>query len=144
MYFKRTKRRSPINALPTIILTTLIIFIIASPFVFTPYFSVKLNPAQAFNFHASLDKIAYKSGLGQAIGGGGLPEIIGSIIYGVLGLLGVFFLILIIINGFKWMTAGGNEETVTKTKKALANAAIGVLIILSSYAIAFFVIDVIL
>ena len=62
----------------------------------------------------------------------------------VLGFLGIIFLILIIYAGFKWMTAGGNEENVTAAKKLLTNSVIGLIIVLSAYILANFVINNIL
>ncbi len=58
-----------------------------------------------------------------------------------LGLLGVLAVVLIIYAGFIWMTAGGNEEKVTKAKQFIINAIIGLAIILSAYAIVSFVIN---
>lgn len=57
----------------------------------------------------------------------------------VLELLGLVFLILIIYAGFKWMTAGGDEEKITDAKKLLANSVIGLIIILAAWSIANFV-----
>lgn len=65
---------------------------------------------------------------------------IGNIIQAVLSLVGIFFLILVIIGGFQWMTAGGNEETVTKAKKRVMNATMGLAIVLLAYAISYFII----
>lgn len=62
------------------------------------------------------------------------------IIRTALGFLGIVALVLILYGGFVWMTAGGNEENIQKAKKILTNAAIGLIIILSAYAIASFVI----
>ncbi len=58
-----------------------------------------------------------------------------------LGLLGIIALVLILFAGFRWMTAGGNEEKVEEAKKILQNAVIGLVIIISSYAITSFVIS---
>lgn len=74
----------------------------------------------------------------------GLPAtdirlIIARIIRVFLGLLGIIAVVLIIYAGFLWMTAGGNEDKVAQSKKILANAAIGLAIVLSSYAIVSFV-----
>ena len=66
-------------------------------------------------------------------------KIVGEIIYAVLGLVGVVFLVLVILAGLKWMTAGGNEEKVAQAKKSLWDAAIGVLIVLGAYAITAFI-----
>src|SRR3989338_8153365 len=58
-----------------------------------------------------------------------------------LGLLGMVAVGLIIYAGFLWMTAGGNEEKVTKAKQLIVNAVIGLAIILSAFAIVSFVIS---
>jgi len=68
---------------------------------------------------------------------------IASVIEFVLGLLGVIFVILIIYSGFMWMTAGGNETQVENAKKIIIRATIGVIIILASYAITWFVMEAI-
>ena len=49
-----------------------------------------------------------------------ITKIIVLLIKGALQLLVLIFLIIIIIAGFRWMTAGGNEETVAKAKKHIA------------------------
>lgn len=71
----------------------------------------------------------------------GLPEIIGSVIKSVLGLLGVGAALLIIYSGYLWMTARGKEERVTKAKDTLEAAIIGLIIIIAAYAITYFVVD---
>ncbi len=76
----------------------------------------------------------------------GLPTtdirlVVARIIRVALGLLGIVALVLIIYAGFVWMTAGGEEEKISQSKKIMVNAAIGLAIILSSYAIASFVIS---
>jgi hypothetical protein len=43
--------------------------------------------------------------------------------------------------GFKWMTAGGNEDDVATAKKMITAAVVGLVIIMSSYAITTFVIS---
>ena len=58
-----------------------------------------------------------------------------------LGVLGIIALGLILWGGFIWMTAAGSEEKITQAKKILKNSAIGLLIILSSWGIAYFVLD---
>ncbi len=61
-----------------------------------------------------------------------------------LSFLGIIFTILIIYAGYLYMTAGGEAEKAKKAKKLIKQAVIGLLIILSSYAIATFVINAIL
>ncbi|OGL68091.1 hypothetical protein A3D58_00785 [Candidatus Uhrbacteria bacterium RIFCSPHIGHO2_02_FULL_46_47] len=70
------------------------------------------------------------------------PRLIAArIIRVALGFLGIVVLTLIIYGGFLWMTAAGNEETIEKAKKVLRNAIIGLIIILTSFAITQFVIN---
>lgn len=65
--------------------------------------------------------------------------IIVNIIRIFLGFLGIVLLILIMYAGFLWMTAGGEEEKISQSKIILKNSLIGLLIILSSYAIVSFI-----
>ena len=65
---------------------------------------------------------------------------IASIINVMLGLLGVIAVVIILIGGFKWMTAMGNTENVDSAKKLIFQGIIGLVIILSAYAIANFVV----
>jgi hypothetical protein len=66
---------------------------------------------------------------------------IGAIINVALSFIGVIVLCIILYGGFLWMTAGGNEEKVGEAKKWIYGGIIGLVIILSSYAIAQFVIN---
>jgi len=54
-----------------------------------------------------------------------LNETIANIINLVLGFLGLIAVVIILIGGFKWMTAGGNEEKVGEAKKLLIAGLIG-------------------
>ncbi|NLZ74311.1 hypothetical protein GX917_00135 [Candidatus Falkowbacteria bacterium] len=67
--------------------------------------------------------------------------IAGRIINILLGLLGIIAVLLIIYAGFKWLMSGGDEEKITGAKKILKNATIGLVIILSSWAIAIFILN---
>ncbi|MBI5622060.1 hypothetical protein HY933_04335 [Candidatus Falkowbacteria bacterium] len=53
--------------------------------------------------------------------------------------LGIIFLIIIVYAGFRWMTAGGNEEQISEAKKWLTNSIIGLIIIILAYSITYFV-----
>lgn len=64
-----------------------------------------------------------------------------SIINWVLGILALIAVILILIGGFRWMTAGGNEEKVESAKKTLYAAIIGLVIILAGWGISVYVIN---
>lgn len=71
-------------------------------------------------------------------------EIAANIINIVLGFLGIILLLIVLYAGFLWMTAGGDAAKVEKAKAWLRNAVIGLIIILSSWAIATYVIGVLL
>lgn len=66
---------------------------------------------------------------------------IARIIRVAMGLLGIVAVVIILIGGFTWMTAGGNEEKVGEAKKWIFAGIIGLAIILSAFAIASFVIN---
>lgn len=68
-------------------------------------------------------------------------SIVGTVITVVLSLMGTLFLILAIYAGYNWMMARGNEEMVEKAKNTLINAVIGLVIVLSAYAISYFILN---
>lgn len=70
--------------------------------------------------------------------------VVASIINVSLGLLGIVFLILILYAGFNWMTAGGEEEKIKTATETITRAIIGLIIILTSWAIAKFVVSAII
>ena len=59
----------------------------------------------------------------------------------ILSFLGIIALIIILWGGFMWMTAGGNEEKVTKARQMLVAGVVGLAIVLAAYAIANFVVN---
>lgn len=84
------------------------------------------------------------SQVGQAYGTDAPKDVrmmIVDIIKIILGFLGIIATVIILFAGFKWMTAGGNEENIESAKKMLIAGLIGLAIILFSYAIAYFAIS---
>ena len=69
-----------------------------------------------------------------------LKTIVAQIINYVLSLLGIIFTIIVIIGGFKYMNAAGDEGEVKKALGQIKTGIIGLIIILSAYSITFFVI----
>lgn len=63
----------------------------------------------------------------------------GKVINMGLSLLAILFLGVMLYAGIRWMTARGNEEYSTKAKTALEAGIIGLIIVLSAYAITTFV-----
>ncbi len=68
-----------------------------------------------------------------------LPGMIGKVLGTVLGFTGTIFFVLVVYAGLMWMTAAGNEERIKKAKQILIGALIGLVIILSAYAITQFI-----
>jgi amino acid transporter len=101
-------------------------------FIFSP---VLLNPLSISLVKA--DKTLTESQVGlediESVFGGDRGErdiryMATDIISIVLGFLAVIFLGLTVFAGFKYMTAGGNEEKTREAMKLLKNAVIGLLI----------------
>lgn len=85
-------------------------------------------------------------GLEEAAQGTGVirerPTDIAVVIINTLfGLLGTVFAALIILGGFKWMTSGGSKEKVQEARELIRTAAVGLAIVLVSYAISRFVLS---
>lgn len=76
---------------------------------------------------------------GYSTEAGSITGLIGSIIQVALGFVGFIVFAYILYAGFLWMTAGGNEENVTKAQTMLRNAIIGFIIVAAAYSIAYFV-----
>lgn len=54
-----------------------------------------------------------------------------------LGLVGLLAVLMLVIGGIRYITSGGNEQTIEKAKNTILYAIIGIIIVLLSYAIVF-------
>ncbi|MFA5188217.1 MAG: hypothetical protein WC460_02550 [Patescibacteria group bacterium] len=81
--------------------------------------------------------------LGQAVYGVETPQspqiLAALIIQTLLGLLGIISVAMILYAGFLYLTSQGQEPVLKKAKGILTTAIIGIVIILSAYAIASFI-----
>lgn len=68
-------------------------------------------------------------------------KIIARIINTIMLFLGIIAVVILLLGGFKWMTAAGNEESVSSAKKIMAAGVIGLVIVLASWGIAQFVLN---
>lgn len=101
-----------------------------------PVFVMKAN-AQSADFGLN----AVNNGLNNALASGDPREMVGRIINVALGFLGVIAVVIILMGGFKWMTAAGNEDKVAEAKKLLGAGVIGLAIVLAAWAVATFIIN---
>ena len=93
-----------------------------------PYLVFAESPKEA------LEQVGPQAGFAEA-NETTVSEIAGTAVNTILGLLGVIFVILTIYGGGRWMTAQGNEEEVQAAQKIIKNSIIGLIIIVSAYAI---------
>ncbi len=68
-----------------------------------------------------------------------IGDVVGYVIKGFIALLGIIFVFLLVLDGYKWMMAGGDEEKVREAKDGIMRAVIGIIIVVSAYAITYFV-----
>lgn len=104
-------------------------------------FGVMLAPAAGV--HAQEDTFGLSpvsEELGQTLGSRDLRTTVAAIINVALSLLGIVAVVIILIGGFKWMTAGGSQDKVDEARKLIFSGIIGLAIIFASWAIARFVI----
>lgn len=87
------------------------------------------------------DALGVKYGEKIGLGTGDIRDTIASIIKTVMGLLGIVAVVIVLIGGFYWMTAGGDEGRVETGKKWIFSGIIGLAIILSAYALTKFVFE---
>lgn len=112
--------------------------LVGAALVALPFSGSMVSVAHA-DLTSNLDTVNDSAGLGGS--GSTLTVTIGLVINAFLGILGVIFLVLTIFAGFTWMTAMGDEKKIAKAKNILISAVIGLVVLLSAYAISSFVID---
>ena len=99
-----------------------------------------LLPAQAQIDTILMDDAAQGAGYEASAGEPQtIPATVGTVIQILLSFVGTIFFIFIIVSGVQWMTAGGNEEKVTKAQNRLKFSSIGLAIIFFSYILTTFI-----
>ncbi len=94
--------------------------------------------AAPYNFETDGGASAMKDNLGY--NDVKTPEAyIGQLLLLVFSFVGLVFFILIIYAGIQWMTAQGNSSQVEKAKDAIIKAIVGLVIVMASYGITFFI-----
>lgn len=114
--------------------------------IFIGIFIVLSSLGFVFVAHAQDLKDAFGNANTVAVSGGyntgvSAENMIAKIISVVLSILGVLFLVLMIYGGYIWMMARDNEQEVTRAKNLITAAVIGVVVIVSAYAISYFVVE---
>lgn len=97
--------------------------------------------AQVDAIRAGVDAAASQSGIRTVgcTGTGCIVNIIGNVVNIALSFMGVLLLMYILYAGFLWTTAGGESKKTDAAKTMIQNAVIGLVLTLSAFAIADFV-----
>ena len=112
-----------------IIVATMIVFLLAP---------VLVIPASAQNLG-----IEYATNLGLKESSQSDPrDMAVDIVKYLMTFLGIIAVVVILLGGFKWMTAAGNEDKVAEAKKLIIAGVIGLIIILAAFAIVQFVVGI--
>lgn len=87
----------------------------------------------------SEDLLGLKYGAASGLSDADVRYTAGRVINVALSLLGIIFVGLTVYAGFLWMTARGDDDGVKDARQTLTAAVIGLVIVLSAYAISNFV-----
>ena len=120
------------------LISNLIIFLL----LFIPAVALaQLTPEAGIDLRSSTEDFGYGAGydISDSTDDPMLGRYVALIISTFLSILGLIFVILIIIAGYNWMTAEGDETKVTKAKDTIRRAVIGLIIIVAAYAITYFI-----
>jgi hypothetical protein len=96
------------------------------------------------SFAAGIDILGDIDKTGKALYGSDAAPIdpkviIANIVRIILGFLGFIFILLVLYSGFRWMTSEGNEKTIDAAKSTIRSATIGLVLVLTGFAIASFI-----
>jgi hypothetical protein len=90
---------------------------------------------------AQTDIFGVNYGASTGLGQQDPRETVANIIQIALSFLGIVAVVIVLWGGVLWMTAAGNDDKVAQAKKVLFSGLIGLIIILSAYAITQFVVN---
>ncbi len=77
--------------------------------------------------------------IGVPSGATSLQGILGTVINTVTGVAAVGFLIMLIVGGYYFLTASGNQQQAEKAKSTITTAGIGLVLIAIAYPIVMFI-----
>ncbi|PIP33866.1 hypothetical protein COX69_04525 [Candidatus Falkowbacteria bacterium CG_4_10_14_0_2_um_filter_48_10] len=95
------------------------------------------QPVSAFDLikDGGAGETANDSGYNKVFKANNFSEAVGKIINFVLSFVGIFFLVLTLYGGVRWMISQGNDTEVENAKKIIKSALIGLVIVLGAYFI---------
>ena len=102
-------------------------------FVMTPVLAL---PVMAQNIGMN-----YAANIGLASTNMNPQEAAVNVIKYLMTFLGIIAVAVILLGGFRWLTAGGNEDKIAAAKKTIIAGVIGLIIVLAAYAIVQFIVS---
>ena len=90
----------------------------------------------AFGANSPLDTVAKQAGVEDV---GDVQTVAGRVINTALTMVGIIFLLLMVYGGYLWLTARGEAEQMKEAQKVITSSVIGLIVVLSAYAITVFV-----
>ncbi|PJE69289.1 hypothetical protein COU96_00545 [Candidatus Shapirobacteria bacterium CG10_big_fil_rev_8_21_14_0_10_38_14] len=104
-----------------------------SRFKNTPCSAAPGEPEESEIYNPALN--GFGTGEGETI----IAQVIANALKIVFSISGLVLLVMLLIGGFQWMTAGGNKEALANAQKRISSALIGFIIFISVFAIINFV-----
>lgn len=126
-----------IKKLKTYVISIVYLFV----FIVLFFLTTPILLAQPFNDDVDFIPSTPPTTLDNPIGQTDINILIGTIINAIMGIVGSLALAMFIYGGFTWMTAAGASEKVQKGKDIIIWATIGLIVIFSSYALVYFVLN---
>jgi cytochrome bd-type quinol oxidase subunit 2 len=112
------------------------ILLILSLFIIFPGVVLAQGIRGSFGEGSPLETVRDRAGFEE---GDDVGTLTGRVINTALSLVGIIFLVLMVYAGYLWMTARGEEAQITKAKDIIRGTIIGLVLVLSAYAITIFV-----
>ena len=113
----------------------IIFSLVAILFILLPQISLAQGIKDAFGSKSPLADVQTRTGYGND----DIGTISGRVINTALTLVGIVFLLLMVYAGYLWMTAQGEDAQVKKATDIVKGTVIGLVLVLSAYAITVFV-----
>ena len=113
-------------------LKQILLMISFSFLILSPVSAALINSTKVNEFNGNVNKVASTSEYDTSVS---LENIISTVVRIVLSALGAIFVLLTFLAGNDWVQAAGNDEKVRKSKDTIRNLAIGLALVLISYAL---------
>lgn len=100
------------------------------------FFVTSATATKIGDYAGPLGTVVKSSGItGSAIPQDNLASMVGFWIKIALGLIGTIFFVLVVYAAFNWMVSQGEEEKIKKSQKTIVASIIGLVIVVSAYAV---------